>query len=253
MVPSNGKIRETAQKPFVWEASRLLSYSKSIRLSQLHFQENCTTTSVHDERQRHNRWRTWNAEGQKAKCCVRCATKAPRRVYKWKGVGSASGVVAVSLLSPFLGSQVPRPREDRPPHRPIHFFLSEEGRWDVAATQQQRLTFSFFVFFLHGRTEESLSPGATSPRLLDTLSFIQCEIAAINPALREAYHSGGFFFFFLVDTSCQTDTDSISLSIRPPERAATVSRITRENHTACDAQRPMSTSTRLQGQSAVPC
>lgn len=51
-----------------------------------------------------------------------------------------------------------------------------------------------FFFFLHGRTEESLSPGATSPRLLDALSFIQCEIAAINPALREAYHSGAFFF-----------------------------------------------------------
>lgn len=61
------------------------------------------------------------------------------------------------------------------------------------------------------------------------------------------------FFFFFVDTSCQTGADSISPSVRPPERAATVSRKTHENHTACDAQRPVPTCTRLQGQSAVPC
>lgn len=113
---------------------------------------------------------------------------------KSKGAGRVSGVDAVVLLPPFLRSQAPRPREARPPHKPIHSFVSEEGRRDVAATQQQRLTFRFLFFFLHGRTEESLSPGATSPRLLDALSFIQCEIAAINPALREAYHSGAFVF-----------------------------------------------------------
>lgn len=93
------------------------------------------------------------------------------------------------------------------------------------------------------------------PRLLDALSSIQCEIAAINPALREAYHSGASFFFF-VDTSCQTGADSISPSVRPSVRQSE-RRLSQEKlvkiTVACDAQRPVPTCTRPQGQSAVPC
>lgn len=99
--------------------------------------------------------------------------------------------------------------------------------------------------------QQSLSPRATSSQLLDALSFIQCKLTAIIPALLKAYR------FFFCGWHVLSDRCWFNFTVRLSARARgnclkKIWRKSHENHAACDGQRPLAARTQLQGQSVVP-
>lgn len=91
----------------------------------------------------------------------------------------------------FLRFLMPRPREACP-NRQTHSYVSKGGRWDVAATQQQLLT---FIFFFLARQDAGIT--FTSSHLL---TVIRCtELHPVRAHCNKSCPSQGvslWYFFF---------------------------------------------------------